>query len=82
MAKTKGAYCRAIDNLPWILKLIFALPVLDGIVYGIYRICAGVAKHSVLRIIMGIIWIFVGAAIFWIIDIICVIISGRITILC
>lgn len=72
MAKSKSGYCAAIDKLPWILRLIFALPVLDGIIYGIYRICSGVASGSVLKIIMGIVWIFVGAAIFWIIDIICV----------
>ena len=70
MAKSKSGYCAAIDKLPWILRLIFALPVLDGIIYGIYRICSGVASGSVLKIVMGIVWIFVGAAIFWIIDII------------
>lgn len=63
MAKSKSGYCAAIDKLPWILRLIFALPVLDGIIYGIYRICSGVASGSVLKIIMGIVWIFVGAAI-------------------
>ena len=33
MAKSKSGYCAAIDKLPWILRLIFALPVLDGIIY-------------------------------------------------
>lgn len=81
MAKSKSGYCAAIDKLPWILRLIFALPVLDGIIYGIYRICSGVASGSVLKIVMGIVWIFVGAAIFWIIYIICVIICGKVTVL-
>mgnify|MGYP007038883857 FL=1 len=81
MAKSKSGYCAAIDKLPWILRLIFALPVLDGIIYGIYRICSGVASGSVLKIVMGIVWIFVGAAIFWVIDIICVIICGKVTVL-
>ena len=81
MAKSKSGYCAAIDKLPWILRLIFALPVLDGIIYGIYRICSGVASGSVLKIVMGIVWIFAGAAIFWIIDIICVIICGKVTVL-
>lgn len=53
MAKSKSGYCAAIDKLPWILRLIFALPVLDGIIYGIYRICSGVASGSVLKIVMG-----------------------------
>lgn len=55
--------------------------MLDGIIYGIYRICSGVASGSVLKIVMGIVWIFAGAAIFWIIDIICVIICGKVTVL-
>lgn len=50
MAKSKSGYCAAIDKLPWILRLIFALPVLDGIIYGIYRICSGVASGSVLKL--------------------------------
>lgn len=53
MAKSKSGYCAAIDKLPWILRLIFALPVLDGIIYGIYRICSGVASGSVLKISYG-----------------------------
>lgn len=53
MAKSKSGYCAAIDKLPWILRLIFALPVLDGIIYGIYRICSGVASGSVLKIVYG-----------------------------
>ena len=55
--------------------------MLDGIIYDIYRICSGVASGSVLKIVMGIVWIFAGAAIFWIIDIICVIICGKVTVL-
>ena len=81
MAKSKSGFCAAIDKLPWILKLIFALPVLDGIVYGIYRICSGLASGSVLKIVIGIIWFIVGMAIFWIIVLICVIICGKVTVL-
>lgn len=48
--------------------------------------CAAIDKlpwirGSVLKIVMGIVWIFAGAAIFWIIDIICVIICGKVTVL-
>ena len=86
MAKSKSGYCAAIDKLPWILRLIilaggYLFSDTDGIIYGIYRICSGVASGSVLKIVMGIVWIFVGAAIFWIIDIICVIICGKVTVL-
>ena len=57
---------KMIDNLPLILKIILALPAIDGIVWGIYRICKG----NLPNIILGIIWIFAGAAITWILDII------------
>ena len=60
------AYRKWINSLPLIVKIILALPVLDGIFYGIYRICSGKLPN----IILGIIWIFVGTCITWILDII------------
>ena len=57
---------KAIDSLPLILRIILALPAIDGIVYGIYRICRGDTKG----IVFGIIWIFIGATIGWILDIV------------
>ncbi len=65
---------KAFDNLPWILKLVLALPFIDGIAYGIYRIAKG-------RIILGVIWILAGWAILWIIDLISVIVYGKVQIL-
>ncbi|MDD4184041.1 MAG: hypothetical protein WC251_03995 [Candidatus Izemoplasmatales bacterium] len=67
-------YVKFIDGLPLILKVILALPGLDGIFYGIYRICKG-------RIIIGILWIVLGIAILWIIDIITIILNGKVTVL-
>jgi len=54
-------YVKFIDGLPFILRVILALPGLDGIFYGIYRIAKG-------RLIIGILWIVLGFAILWIID--------------
>ena len=83
MAKknSDGGIVGAFDNLPWIVKLIFAFPVLDGLLWGIYRLIKGVKKGSILLILAGLLWIFVGAAILWIVDIICVILFKRPTIL-
>ena len=64
-------YIKFIDGLPKILKIILALPALDGIFYGIYRIAKG-------RVIIGIIWIFVGACILWIIDIYHLVTTGKV----
>lgn len=67
-------YVKLIDGLPWILRLILALPGIDGIVYGIYRIAKG-------RLLVGILWIVLGFAILWIIDIISVLINKKVTFL-
>lgn len=66
------SYVKFIDGLPWIVRFIFAFPGIDGFVYGIYRIAKG-------KLIAGIAWLLVGWAILWIIDIITVILNGKVT---
>lgn len=65
------AYVKFIDGLPWILRVILALPGLDGIFYGIYRIAKG-------KLILGLIWIFLGFAILWIIDLYSVLVEKKV----
>ena len=55
-----------LDELPIVLKIILALPFLDGIVYGIYRICKGTTAG----IVLGVLWVFLGASVLWILDIV------------
>ena len=43
------------DGLPYIAKIILAIPAFDGLCYGIYRICKG-------HVIAGLAWIFLGFA--------------------
>ena len=64
-------YIKFIDGLPFIVRVILALPVLDGIFYGIYRIAKG-------NLIVGILWIIFGSVILWIIDIFHVITEGKV----
>lgn len=71
---------KAFDNLPWIVKLILALPGIDGIAWGIYRVAKGVSKNDMLQIIIGILWIFVGFAILWIVDMITIILYKKPTV--
>ncbi len=71
---------KAFDNLPWILKLVLALPFIDGIAYGIYRIAKGIDKNDLAMIIAGIIWILIGWALLWIIDLITVILYKKVTV--
>ncbi|MFW6284994.1 MAG: hypothetical protein ACOC2X_01310 [Bacillota bacterium] len=56
------------DGLPWIVKLILALPGIDGIAWGIYRIAKGLHKNDTVMVIVGIVWLFVGSFLLWIID--------------
>lgn len=67
-------YVKFINDLPFILKVILALPGLDGVFYGLYRIGKG-------KVIAGLIWILFGFVIFWIIDLYTLFTKGKITFL-
>lgn len=69
------------DNLPFIVKLILAFPFIDGIAWGIYRVAKGLHKQNIILIIAGILWIFAGFFLFWIIDLITIILHGKPTVL-
>jgi len=66
------AYVKFIDDLPFIIRVILALPGIDGIVYGLYRIAKG-------KLIAGLIWIFVGTVITWILDLYSLFTEGKVT---
>ena len=60
---------KSFDNLPWIVKVILCIPVLD-IVWAIYRIIKGIANNDAVLIVVGIIWVFGGCTITWLWDLI------------
>lgn len=69
-----------MDNCPLWLKIVFALPGLD-LIWGIYRLVKGLSKGKTPILLGGILWIITGWAILWIIDIVTIIISHKVTIL-
>jgi hypothetical protein len=69
---------KAYDGLPVWLKFILALPGIDGIAYGIYRIAKGIDKKDNVMLVVGILWIVLGIFIFWVIDIISVLLYGNV----
>ncbi len=71
-------FIKAMDNLPFIVKLILCIPALD-IIWAVYRIVKGVVNKSLVQLIVGILWIVPGAAFLWLVDIICVILKGKIS---
>ena len=60
---------KAIDELPFIAKVILCLPALD-IVWAIYRIIKGIVENDAIKIVVGIIWIFGGFTFTWVFDIV------------
>jgi hypothetical protein len=59
---------KSYDELPVWFKFVLALPMIDGVAYGIYRIAKGIHKKDLILIIIGIIWFPFGAFVGWILD--------------
>ena len=72
----KNALVAWFDDLPWILKIIFCIPMLD-IVWAVYRIVKGVTEGNVLLIVLGILWIFPGSVVCWVLDLVTTILFKR-----
>ncbi|MBU1143383.1 MAG: hypothetical protein KKH92_07040 [Firmicutes bacterium] len=68
---------KAYDGLPWLVKLILALPGIDGIAWGLYRVFKGLSKKDNVLVIIGILWIFLGIFILWIIDMVSIILYKK-----
>ena len=64
-----NGFVKWMDDAPLWLKIIFALPVLN-IVWAVYRIVKGCATKNVLMVVVGILWIFLGATILWLVDLV------------
>jgi len=72
MAKKIG-----LETLPLWAKIILALPFLD-IVWMIFRVYKSCVKHNVFGIILGIVFIFIGIPFVWLVDIITLILTGKV----
>ena len=70
-------FIKEMDRLPLLIKLIFCIPAID-IIWAIYRIVKGVLKGSLLQIIIGILWIAPGVALGWLIDLVSILLTGKI----
>lgn len=68
---------KTFDGLPKIVKFILALPVLD-IVWAVYRLCRSLSKNNVLGIVLAIIMLFVCPAIFWLVDMITILVANKV----
>ena len=62
------------ESAPLWVKIIFALPGLD-IIWAVFRIIKGAAQGKLGLILIGILWIILGWAILWIIDLVSILIK-------
>lgn len=70
-------FIKTVDDLPLIVKIILALPVID-IVWVVYRIIKSAQKQSMFGVVLGIIMIIVGIPFLWLIDIISLIVCNKV----
>lgn len=70
-------FIKAMNDLPFILKLILCIPALD-IIWAVYRIVKGITKESLVQIIVGVLWIVPGAVFLWLVDIIGVLLYQKV----
>lgn len=68
---------KTFDNFPLIVKIILALPFLD-IVWAIYRLCRSIDKKNTLGIVLGILMLLFCPTLFWIVDIITLLVIGKV----
>lgn len=68
---------RAFDSLPKWAKVILALPFLD-IVWAFYRLCRSIGKGNVLGIVLAIVMLIVCPILFWILDIITIVLMDKV----
>lgn len=68
---------KALDNLPFVVKLILCIPLLD-IVWSVYKLCRSITKSNVLGIVLAILTIVPGAAFIWIIDLLTLVLTGKV----
>jgi len=65
------------DDAPLIVKIILALPIIN-ITWGIYRLCTAIARDDIIQIILAIVLLVAGPTVWWIVDIVALILTGRI----
>lgn len=70
-------FIKTVDDLPLIVKIILALPVID-IVWVVYRIIKSAQKQSMFGVVLGVIMVIIGIPFLWLIDIISLIVCNKV----
>ena len=70
-------FVKFMDDLPIIVKIILALPMID-IIWVVYRIVKSATKDSTFGIVLGIIFVIIGIPFLWLVDIISLIVINKV----
>ena len=70
-------YIKWMEEQPRLIRIILCIFVLD-ISWAVYRIGRAVVNKNWLHMVLGIIWVFVGGSVAWILDLIWMILFDHI----
>ena len=68
---------KTFDDLPLLIKVILCIPVL-AIAWMIYRICRSLLKENMVGVIIAIVLVIVGIPFMWLVDLICILMNGKV----
>ena len=71
------SFINAMDGLAFWIKVILALPFLD-IIWNVYRLIRSIDKGNALGIVLGILLLVIGIPFMWLVDIISLLITGKV----
>lgn len=71
------SFINAMDGLALWIKVILALPFLD-IIWNVYRLIRSIDKGNTLGIVLGILLLVIGIPFMWLVDIISLLITGKV----
>lgn len=71
------SFIKGMEGLALWIKIILALPVLD-IVWNIYRLICSISKNNTIGIVLAVLLIIIGLPFMWLVDIICLLVTGKV----
>ncbi len=71
------SFVKAMDDLPLVVKIILALPMID-IIWVVYRLIKSISHENVLGIVLAVLLLVIGIPFLWLIDIITLIINNNV----
>lgn len=72
-----SGFLKWVDDRSRLVKILFCLPIID-IIWGVYRLGGAIVHKDVLWIVLSVVWIFIAGFFGWLLDLICIIITGHI----